>query len=130
MLGVRGDEDDMPDEGLDCLANLESIEIWHSDVEEDDVRAEIAYDPRDLASVGALSDDIEIRGLVEQLSEPPARQGLVVDENDGVRTGNHVVSWSAGAPPIGRGDVFRGITMRTVTPPSARGMSVSEARSP
>ena len=82
MLGVRGDEHDMLHERPNRVLRLEAVDMRHANVEEHDVRSKLADDVRQVASVGALADDVEVGIAMEELPESLPRQRLVIHEQD------------------------------------------------
>jgi hypothetical protein len=64
----------------------------HPHIEEDDLRPKLAHALGYPAGITALANDVEVGSLMQQLPEPPARQLLVVDEEDSVPRSDHTVS--------------------------------------
>ena len=98
VLVVGGDEDDLGGVGAEGLDDVETGHLRHLDVEEDEVGAE-GDDPLDrLLAVAALADDLDVGLLLEEVAEPLAREGLVVDDEGAERGlgGYHaaVSSWA------------------------------------
>jgi hypothetical protein len=66
--------------------------VRHLDIEEDNVRPEVAHGLRNGTSVRALAHDVKVWNVVQQLSQPPARQRFVVNEKHPLTTADHFVS--------------------------------------
>jgi hypothetical protein len=61
---------------------LETIGVDHLDVEEHDVRPQFADRPLDCGTVGALTDDVEVRSRAEKLADALSREWLIVDDKN------------------------------------------------
>ena len=94
-LRVRRYEDDVFHEGANDILYLESIEVRHTNVEKDDVRANLAHSCRNVAGIGTFADDIEIGSIMKQLAEALPREFFVVDNENPMGTGRHAVPASS-----------------------------------
>ena len=94
-LRVRRYEDDVFHEGANDILYLESVEVRHSNVEKDDVRANLAHSCRNVAGIGTFADDIEIGSIMKQLAQALPREFFVVDNENPMGTGRHAVPASS-----------------------------------
>ncbi len=61
---------------------IDAAVAGHRDVQQQHVDAAGAHDLQRLAAVGGLGDDLEVRLLGEELAQPGANHGVVVDDGD------------------------------------------------
>ena len=66
--------------GLEPLEHGDAVELWHDDVEQDDVRRLLAAALQRLAAVRGRLDPMPL--LLEQADEQLAIEGIVVDDED------------------------------------------------
>ena len=86
VLVEGGGEDDLREAGLlveEFFEDGEAIEAGHLDVEEDDVGLVGADEVDGLDAVGALGEDLDAFGGLEQVEELLAGEGFVVDDEGG-----------------------------------------------
>ena len=96
-LRMRRYEDDVFHVGANDILYLESVDVRHSNVEKNDVRANLAHGRGNVAGVSTLADDIKVGSIVKQLAEALAGEFLVVDNENPMRTRHHAVPASAGS---------------------------------
>src|SRR5258705_12557629 len=124
---VRGDKDDRRHPlGADRADHTEPVDLRHLHVEQDEVGLE-RFDRLDRRlAVGAVTNGFELRILADQLAQPCAGQGLVVDDEHTQAV--HGVGRGAAccAPTSNR----NGITSVATAPPSGACSSVKRAAEP
>jgi hypothetical protein len=79
------------------LHDREAVELWHLNVEEDEIRHPFLDGGHGIATVPGFADDVDIRIRREQCAKSLARHSLVVD-NEGPH--GHGAMVVAGAPII------------------------------
>ena len=108
--------------GADRVDHVEPVGARHLDVEEHQVGVERHDRLGAGRAVAGLADDLEARLLLQQRSEPLARERLVVDHQDsGLRCAHvHVRSQATRKAAVGPPAAvtrWKGISIRTESPP-------------
>ena len=67
---------------LDARQRIDAALAGHADVEQDHVDLALAHDVQRLAAVGRLGHDAEVGLVGEELAQPGANHGMVVDDGD------------------------------------------------
>ena len=127
-IRVRGHEDDV---GMDALAGerlhqLEAVELRHADVEQQQLRRELARVRRRLGGGVERAHDVDLGIRAQQPHDPLARQRLIV-HHEGRNGADHLRAPQTGPVAAAR---RTGRSSTALVPPSAFGPTVSRASLP
>ena len=76
----------------DLRQSFQSRHVGHGEIEEQDVRLELAHQLDGLRAVRGFADDAEARLHLQQLAQPVAEDGMVVGDEDADRRFIHAPS--------------------------------------